>query len=119
MNSFDERLRIYMSENNISQIELSNKLGLTRGYISAVYNGKKAPSKNFIQSMAKLSGKSETWWMTGKEVYDNLDSLNALINTLINTGDIKPDGSMNDDIRMIINTMIDKEIKVKLENLNK
>lgn len=116
MNDFVERLKTYLKDNNIKQSYLCEKFGYTRGYVSAIVNNKKAPSKNFIKNLSEISGKSENWWLTGKEEYDNLDSLNALLNTLIETGNINEDGSMSDEIKTIVFTMLEKEIRTKLKN---
>ena len=82
-------------------------------------NGSKAPSHNFVSLLSSMTGKSEYYILHGKEEYDNLDCLNALINALINNGSIKPDGTMDNNIKDMIDVLLEKEIKIKLEYKNK
>ena len=39
-----------------------------------------------------------------------------LINTFIKNGEINSDGTYDKDIELILKTMLDKEIRVKLQN---
>jgi hypothetical protein len=64
-----------------------------------------------------MSGKSEYWWLNGKDEDDNLNAFNELLNTLISSGSIRKDGTYDKDIELIIKTMIDREIKLKLEKV--
>lgn len=113
---FVDRLNNWMRENNIKQKDIADKANVNKSYISSVVNGNKQPSENLIEVLSEMSGNSVHWWLFGKEKYDNLDSLNMLINTFIQSGDIKEDGTYDKDIEMILKTMLDKEIRVKLEN---
>ncbi len=112
---FEERLKQWMSENKIKQIDIVKKAGVNKSYVSSIVNGKCAPSENFINVLVEMSGKSSHWWLFGKEENDNLDALNALVNLFISTGEIKPDGTYDDKIKTILITMLDKEIKDKLD----
>lgn len=112
---FSERLKKWMDDNKVKQIDLVNKCNVTKGFVSRVVNGSQPPSKNFLEGLTSISGKDTNWWLFGKEEYDNLDSLNMLINTLISTGQIKEDGAYDNDIELILKTMLDKEIRVKLK----
>lgn len=114
-----KRISNLMEENDIKQKEIADKLDVTKGYVSRMCNGSKAPSHEFIELLSSMTGKSEHYILFGKEEYDNLDSLNTLINMLIEKNLIKPDGSMDDDIKGMINTLLEKEIKVKLEHFYK
>lgn len=115
---FINRLKKYMLENDMKQIDIvkNSKGVITKGYMSMVVNGKREPNKELLEVLSSMSGKSINWWMNGKDEYDNLDSLNSLLNYFIKDGSIKEDGSMEDETRRIIHTMLDKEIRVKLEN---
>lgn len=112
---FIDRLNNWMRENNIKQKDIADKAGVNKSYISSIVNGKKQPSENLISVLAEMSGHSCHWWLFGKEEYDNLDSLNMLINTFIKSGDIKEDGTYDKDIEKILKTMIDKEIRDKIK----
>jgi len=112
---FKDRLNEWMHESNIKQIDIANKAKVSKSYISTLATGKKQPSENIIEILAEMSEHSVHWWLFGKEAYDNLDSLNMLINTFIKSGDIKEDGTYDKDIENILKTMLDKEIRVKLQ----
>ncbi|MDB2150569.1 helix-turn-helix domain-containing protein [Clostridium butyricum] len=115
---FTEKINNWMKENNVRQIDLANMCNMDKGYISNIVKGKKNPSKKFLLALEKASGKDTNWWMFGKDSYDNLDSLNMLINTFIESGEIKTDGTYDKEIEIILKTMLDKEIRVKLQNKN-
>lgn len=114
--NFVERINKWMKENNIRQIDLVNQCGMDKSFISNIVNGKKPPSKNFLYALEKISGKSINWWLFGEDEYRGLASLNMLIDTLIESGEIKEDGTYDNDIENILKTMLDKEIRVKLQN---
>lgn len=72
-----------------------------------------------LESLENLTevDNSEYRWSNGKDKDDNLNSFNELLNTLISNGDIREDGTYDKDIELIIKTMIDREIKLKIEKL--
>ena len=113
---FKDRLNEWMHENKIKQIDIANKANVSKSYISTVATGRKQPSENLIEILAEMSEHSVHWWMFGKEEYDNLDSLNVLINTFIKSGDIKEDGTYDKDTKDMLIIMLNKEIRVKLKN---
>jgi transcriptional regulator with XRE-family HTH domain len=112
---FSDRLSNWMRENKIRQIDIANKAKVNKSYISNIVNGKQSPSDNIIDVLVEMSNHSSHWWLFGKEEYDNLDSLNMLINTFIKSGEIKEDGSYDKDIEKILHTMLDKEIRDKIK----
>ena len=114
--SIGERITKYMREEGINQTKLALLLDINRSYLSQVIGGLKPPSQNLIVKLAKVSGKSVNYWLHGKNEYDNLYSLNKLIDMFIDEGAIKPNGSYDDDIKDILFKMLNKEIKIKLEN---
>jgi transcriptional regulator with XRE-family HTH domain len=115
--NFNERLNIWIKENGIKQSDIATIAQVSKGYINHVVSGRQSPSNNFIEALMKMSGKSKYWWVNGKDENDNLNSFNNLLNALIVSGDIKKDGTYDKDIELIIKTMIDREIKLKLEKL--
>jgi transcriptional regulator with XRE-family HTH domain len=113
---FVERLKSYMNENNLKQIDLAKELQINRSSLSNILNERRKPSNDFIESLSKISGKSIHYWLFGQDEYDGLISLNELIDFFIKNDSIKEDGTMDDETRKIIYTMLEKEIRVKLEN---
>lgn len=114
-----KRISDLMEENDIKQKDIVDKLNVSKGYVSRMCNGSKTPSNEFIELLSSMTGKSIHYIRFGKEEYDNLDSLNTLINLLIKKNLIKPDGSMDDDTKKIIDTMLKQEIKIKLDHFYK
>lgn len=114
-----ERISKIMEENNIKQKDIIDRLHLSKGYVSRMCNGSKAPSHDFVNLLSSMTGESEYYILHGKEKYDNLDCLNALINALINNGSIKSDGTMDNKSKEMIDKLLYKEIKLKLEYKNK
>lgn len=114
---FIERLTAYMKDNNVKQIDIINKdKSLSKGYVSMVVNGKRQPNTEFLNALSKLSGRSINWWLHGVDNYDNLYALNELLNFFIDNGSIDKDGNMDSETKDIIDTMLKKEIRVKLQN---
>ncbi|MBE6071080.1 MAG: helix-turn-helix transcriptional regulator [Clostridium butyricum] len=116
---FEERLKKWIYDNKIKQVDIANRAGVNKSYVSAIVNGKCVPSNNFIEALSEMSGKSAHWWLFGKDKNDSLDALNALVNLFISTGEIKTDGTYDEKIKTILVTMLDKEIKDKLDQQKK
>lgn len=108
-------IKAYLKEKGIKQIDIANKGGFTKGFVSNVLNGKTPMSSSFLQTISELTGKSVHFWLFGEDEYRGLASLNKLIDTLIQTGEIKKDGTYDKEIALILKTMLDKEIRVKLQ----
>ena len=111
---FIERLKKYMSDNKIKQIDLSNRTGMSRGSISNILSGKRTPNEKLLTLLSEMSGKTINWWLFGEDEYTGLSSLNMLIDTFIEDGSIKDDGTYDDDTKLVLKTMLDKEIRVKI-----
>ena len=114
---FLDRLTAYMKDSDIKQKDILNKNdSLSKSYVSMVVNGKRQPNTEFLNAISELSGKSINWWLHGVDNYDNLYSLNSLIDFFINNNSIKENGDMDEETRKILYTMLEKEIRVKLNN---
>lgn len=113
---FIDRLTDYMNEKGLKQIDISKMSGMSRGSISNILKGNRTPNEKLLISLSESSGKSINWWLYGQEVRDNLYALNELIDLFITNGDIKSDGTYDEDTMKMLHTMLDKEIKVKLQN---
>ena len=112
---FLDRLKEYMNTNNLRQIDLVNECNVTKSFISGILSDTRKPNVEFLTALSKFSGKSINWWLFGEEEYKGLASLNVLIDTFIKSGEIKEDGTYDKDIGSILITMLNKEIRVKLE----
>lgn len=113
--SFIDRLNTYLRENNFSQSYLAEQLGCSKMHISNLLSGRRNPTPNFIKKLSKFSKLSFNYWMHGKDKYNNLDSLNELLDMLISQNKINENGEMDDTTRKLIEIMLDGEIKTKIE----
>lgn len=113
--SFIDRLKEFMEQTGLKQIDIANKTGMSRGSISNILSGKRTPNEKVLTELSKISGKSINWWLFGEDEYVGLASLNMLVDTFIKNGDIKPDGTYDDKIEIILHTMLDKEIRDKIK----
>lgn len=109
------RIKTYLKENGIKQIDIATEGGFTKGFVSGVLSGKTPISSSFIKALSRITNKSSHYWLFGDEEYKGLASLNKLIDTLIDTDSIHEDGTYDKDIEKILKTMLDREIKVKLQ----
>ena len=108
-------IKKYMKENGIKQVDIVKSGGLSEGYVSKIINGKMPVTYSFIQAFSDATGKSTNYWLFGEDKYNGLASLNKLVDTFIEDGDIKEDGSFDKEIETILLTMLRKEIKDKLK----
>lgn len=115
--SFLDRLIEYMKSNNLRQTDLVVMCNSNKSFISGILNGKRNPNIEFLSELSKASKKSINWWLFGKDEYIGLQSLNTLIDTYIKDGDIKEDGSYNENISLMLDQVLKAEIRVKLRNI--
>jgi transcriptional regulator with XRE-family HTH domain len=116
---FKDRLKNWLKDNNIKQIDIANKANVNKSYISNVIAGRVPPSENLVNFLSEISGHSIHWWLFGKEEYDNLNSLNETINLLIKLGKIDSNGNYSEDIKEMLINLMNDEIKDKLEDIKK
>ena len=112
---FNVRFKKWLTENDIKQIDIANRIDVGRSYISNVIAGRVPPSEKLIEEIVKMSGKNSHYWLFGIDEYDNLHSLNKVLNLLIDNGDIKEDGKISEEDWNVIKTFLMKEINIKLD----
>ncbi len=88
---FSERLNLILKEKNISQTELSDKIGFTRQAISNWCTGKTEPENNVLVKIADYLEVSTDFLLGRNEkkntkLENELREKEALINALINAG---------------------------------
>lgn len=115
--SFLDRLIEYMESNNLRQTDLVVKCNSNKSFISGILSGKRNPNIEFLSALSKVSNKSINWWLFGKDEYTGLQSLNTLIDTYIKDGDIKEDGTFDNNIELLLMDVLKAEIRVKLRNI--
>ena len=84
VNQYDYDILInYMKKNNLKQNDIAKLSGLSRGAISNIVSRNRGANDKLLQALSKHSGRSINWWLEGCEDYDNLYSLNKLIDFFI------------------------------------
>lgn len=114
---FKDRLKEWISENNIKQIDIAEKANVNKSFISNLVSGRVNPSEHIINTLAEMSGHSVHWWLFGKEDYDNLNSLNEMINLFIKLGKIDSNGNYSEDVKNALLGIMNDEIKDKLKDM--
>ncbi|AJA42825.1 helix-turn-helix domain-containing protein [Clostridium tetani] len=62
---FCERLKDYRESIGFIKRELAERLPVSESYYNMVENGKREPSKNFIEKLVVFSEKPEEYWLYG------------------------------------------------------
>ena len=113
---FNERLIEFMNENRYEQKDIVSKCKVNKSTLSQIINDKRSPNIKFLTELSNLSKKSINWWLFGVDEYNNLYSLNELIDFFIDKKYIDIDGNMDKTTYDMLNSMLIKEINVKLDN---
>ncbi len=67
MESIGERIKNIRINNNLTQAEFGESVGVTQGYITKVESGKNPPSDQLIITISLRFGVREEWLRTGEE----------------------------------------------------
>lgn len=62
---FSERLKKYRESKNLLKKEFAEKLEVSESYYNMIENGKRNPSKSFIEKLVCESSKPEEYWIYG------------------------------------------------------
>lgn len=109
------RIKEYISSKGIRQIDLANQLNVSKSTLSNVISGRFEPSKKFLESLSKASGKSINWWIFGEDEYREFSALNALVDMFLEDGSIDEKGTYNKDTEKVLINMLNKEIRDKIK----
>ena len=119
-NSFSERLKNYRSSlhvkrgEKVGQVKLAEELGISKGNIADLERGTRPPSKKLLVKLVEHSGKSLSYWMDGVEEYEPENSVDLVIDRMIERGLIK-DTNLTDELWDIIKKAVQLEIERKLD----
>ena len=112
------RINNYLESNHMSKSDLAKIANVSKSYVTMLLKGERAINIEILKALSELSGKSIDWWLHGTDQYLNLQSLNDLIDTFIENGYIKSDCSMEAEYKIMLDTMLLKEINLKLQKKN-
>ncbi|EJP6471412.1 helix-turn-helix transcriptional regulator [Clostridium botulinum] len=71
---FNERLKKYRESKNLLKRNFAEDLGVSESYYNMIENGKRTPSKNFIEKLVCESSMPEEYWIYG---IDNSEYINV------------------------------------------
>ncbi len=66
MTEIGKELKSYFEKQQVTQVELAERLGVTKAYINALFNGKKPFGKAQAEKWSNLFGLSVSWLLTGE-----------------------------------------------------
>lgn len=117
---FANKLKEYRNElgikrnKKVGQVQLAEELGISKGNIGNLESGKRLPSKTVLIKLVEHSGKSMDYWMDGIEEYEAPNSVDLVLDKMIEKGLIK-DTNLDKEVWKIIKDAVLLEIRRKLE----
>ncbi|MCH4200711.1 MAG: helix-turn-helix transcriptional regulator [Clostridium tyrobutyricum] len=117
--NFKEKLKSYREKNKLTQKQLADKLGISRSAIAETERGAIKGTLEFINKLSKVSNLSITYWIEDISdiTYKSYQTLYILINAMIENGLIKDDGKIPDKYKDIVISVLEQEIKLKINGL--
>ena len=118
--NFAEKLKEYRREleikrnEKVGQVKLAEELGISKGNIGDLERGNRLPSKKLLVKLVEHSGKSLNYWMDGVEEYEAPNSVDLVLDKMIEKGLIKST-NLDNDVWEIIKKAVLLEIERKLD----
>lgn len=119
-NSFAQRLKDYRKDlsmkrnEKVGQEQLAHELGISKGNIGDLERGQRPPSKRVLVKLVEHSGKSLSYWMDGVQKYEAPNSVDLVLDRMIEKGIIK-DTNLSSEAWEIIKKAVILEIERKLK----
>lgn len=66
MENVSEKLRCYFSDRGITQIEIAQRMNVTKAYVNSIFSGRKNIGRSTAKKFSDIYGLSETWLLTGE-----------------------------------------------------
>lgn len=120
--SFSDKLKEYRNAHNYTQEKFSNKVGVSQSVIAELESGRRKVTLKTIEKIASKTGTKVSDWIDkeDKEIKVNqYEPLDTLINVMIETGMIKKGEKLSEDTKTLLIGMLEKEIDLKFERLDK
>lgn len=76
--SFPNRLRTLIKENHLTQVELSEKLGISKYALNNYVQGTRLPETSILYSISKFFNKSMEWLLTGENNFTNVQQTEVI-----------------------------------------
>jgi transcriptional regulator with XRE-family HTH domain len=117
---FAKKLKEYRQElsikrgQKVGQEQLAKELKVSKSIIGDIERGARYPSKSILTKLAKHSGKSLDFWMDGLEKYQAPNTVDLVLDRLIELNVITDINNINDEIWDTIKKAVMLEIERKL-----
>lgn len=115
---FQEKLKHFRTEHDLTQLQLAELCNLSRTTITELETGRKKPSLKLLEKISKALNTDVTYWLdTDSDEFkiSNFEGLELIIKKLIETGDIKTDGSLTEKANTLLLQVLEAEIKLLLK----
>lgn len=86
MQNIGEKLKEYFDSKGITQKEIADRLGVSKAYVNALFNGRNSFGKGQAEKWVNLYGLSKSWLLTGEgEMFTNKQAVIGTHNTTTQT----------------------------------
>jgi len=113
---FAKRLKKYRKEleikrgEKVGQVKLAEELEVSKGNIGDLERGEREPSKKLLIKLCEHSGKSLSYWMDGVEEYEAPNSVDLVLDRMIEKGLIE-----NTDLSPEVWEIVKKAVLLEVE----
>lgn len=117
-----DKIKQARKEMNLTQQEFAKLLGISRGNLGDLENGKnKGGNLSLIRKLSEVTGKEISYFLNYKSEFpiNQYEVLDNAINMLITKGAISKDGKVSPRYKNILFEILEQEIALKLERRNK
>ncbi len=117
-----DKIKQARKEMNLTQQEFAKLLGISRGNLGDLENGKnKGGNLSLIRKLSEVTGKEISYFLNYESEFpiNQYEVLDNAINMLITKGAISKDGKVSPRYKNILFEILEQEIALKLERRNK
>lgn len=117
-----DKVKQTRKEMNLTQQEFAKLLGISRGNLGDLENGKnKGGNLSLIRKLSEVTGKEISYFLNSDDdiIINQYEVLDNAINMLIKKGAISEDGKVLPKYKNILFEILEQEIALKLERINK
>ncbi|EOU1910739.1 helix-turn-helix transcriptional regulator [Clostridium perfringens] len=117
-----DKIKQARKEMNLTQQEFAKLLGISRGNLGDLENGKnKGGNLSLIRKLSDVTGKEISYFLNSDSeiLINQYEVLDSAINMLISKGAISKDGKVSPKYKNILFEILEQEIALKIERRNK
>lgn len=107
-----DRMKEMRKKKKWSQVDLSNRSGISTGMIGGIENGTRNPSQKTLSKLAETFGVSVEWLLTGEEKKDSI--VQDFLQRLVDEG-IVQDPELDNEMREVIIKTVEAELALLLK----